>query len=101
MASSSLDLALTGGGGPGDSNMDRVAMMGTTLMPITVFAAVVAIALVRWSVVVPCMIFFFLGWSMVTQRERVREASKLTHEQDERPLRPGIIGQESEKMLQP
>lgn len=98
MASSS-DLALTGGGRE-DSSVNRVAVMSTTLMPITVFAAVVAIALVRWSVVVPCLIFFFLGWSMVTQRDWVKEASGLPNERDERPSRPGIIGQVSEKMLQ-
>ncbi|KAG6364715.1 hypothetical protein INS49_006319 [Diaporthe citri] len=96
---SSLDLALTGGGRE-DPSVNRVAVMSTTLMPITVFAAIVAIALIRWSVVVPCMIFFFMGWSMVTQREWVKEASRHSHEEDERPSRPGIIGQVSEKMLQ-
>lgn len=95
---SSLDLALTGGGRE-DPSVNRVAVMSTTLMPITVFAAVVAIALIRWSVVVPCMIFFFLGWSMVTQREWVKEASGHSHE-NERPSRPENIGQLSEKMLQ-
>lgn len=98
MASSS-DLALTGGGRE-DPSVNRVAMMSTTLLPITVFAAVVAIALVRWSVVVPCMIFFFLGWSMVTQRDWVKEVSGHSNEGDERPSRPGILGQVSEKMLQ-
>lgn len=80
--------------------MDRVAVMSTTLMPITVFAAVIAIALIRWSVVVPCMIFFFLGWSMFAQREWVKEASGRPNEDDERSSRPGLIGQEPEKMLQ-
>lgn len=98
MASSS-DLALTGGDRE-DSSVNRVAVMSMTLMPITVFAAVVAIALVRWSVVVPCLIFFFLGWSMVTQRDWVKETSGYSNEGDERPSRPGIIGQVSEKMLQ-
>lgn len=95
---SSLDLALAGGA-PEDSGLNRVAVMSTTLMPITVFAAVVAIALVRWSVVVPCIIFFFLGWSTVSQREWVREASGSSRD-DERAPRPGIIGQVPEKMLQ-
>lgn len=96
---SSLNLALTSGAQE-DPSLNRVALMSTTLMPITVFAAVVAIALIRWSVVVPCLIFFFLGWSMVTQREWVKEASGHSHEEHQGPSRPGIIGQVSEKMPQ-
>lgn len=95
-----MGLALTAGRALGDPGADRVAMMSTTLMPITIFAAVVAIALVRWSVVVPCMIFFFLGWSMVTQRDWVKQASGHSNDEDERPSRPGNIGLVSEKMLQ-
>lgn len=52
---SSVDLALPGVG-PEESSEDRAAILSTTLMPITIFAAVVAIALIRWTVVVPCMI---------------------------------------------
>lgn len=96
---SSLDLGLAGADRD-DSNVTRVAMMSTTLMPVTMFAAVIAIALIRWSVVVPCLIFFFLGWSTVRQREWVKEATVHSNEGDERPSRPGIIGQVSEKMLQ-
>ncbi|KAJ0109697.1 hypothetical protein J7T55_014259 [Diaporthe amygdali] len=96
---SSLDLALTSED-PGTSSVNRMAMMSTTLMPITLFSAVIAIALIRWSVVLPCMIFFFLGWSTVTQREWVNEASGRSYHDDEHSLRPGIISQVPEKVLQ-
>ncbi|KAL1849616.1 hypothetical protein Daus18300_013223 [Diaporthe australafricana] len=98
---SPLDLALTGGEADAPN---RVAVMSTTLMPITLFAAVIAIALVRWSVVVPCLIFFFLGWSTVTQRQRLNEPGALEESQardeEERPSGRLMISQLSEKLLQ-
>lgn len=96
---SSVDLALNGGDAE-ESSVDREVILSTTLMPITIVAAVIAIALIRWTVVVPCMIFFGLGWSTVTQRERIREASERLYEGSGRPPRQDVTNQASEKLLQ-
>lgn len=53
--------------------MNNVVVMTMAFMPATCFAAMIAIASLRWSLIVPCVVVGYFGWLTVTQRKWLNE----------------------------